>query len=134
MMSGINLNVKGSCIVLKIYGLKQCSTTQKVKKYLEDQGLVFGEIINIREQPPQAEEIAWALKQVNGQYTKILNTSGGLYRELKLKDQLADMDELSFLDLLAEHGMLVKRPLIVGDHIATAGSKLPFLDEVWLGR
>lgn len=124
--------MKGLSIVLKIYGLKQCSTTQKVKKYLEDKGLTFDEIIDIREQPPRVEEIAWALDQVDGQYTKILNTSGGLYRELGLKDQLADMPKESFLSLLAEHGMLIKRPLIVADQVATAGSKYIFLDEVWL--
>lgn len=117
--------------MLKIYGLKQCSTTQKVKKYLEDKGLTFGELIDIREQPPRAEEIARALDQVDGQYTKILNTSGGLYRELGLKDQLADMPKETFLALLAAHGMLIKRPLIVADQVATAGSKFAFLDDVW---
>lgn len=120
--------------MLKIYGLKQCSTTNKVKKYLEDQGLTLGEIIDIRDQPPVVEELAWALKQVDGKYTKILNTSGGLYRELALKDKLAEMSEYEFLELLAKNGMLIKRPLIVGDQVATAGSKLPFLDEVWLNK
>lgn len=126
--------MKGFCIVLKIYGLKQCSTTQKVKKYLEDKGLTFGEIIDIRDQPPVAEEIAWALNQVEGKYTKILNTSGGLYRELGLKDKLTDMSEEAFLDLLSEQGMLIKRPLIVGDEVATAGSKVDFLDRIWLSK
>ncbi|AMC00802.1 putative reductase [Aerococcus viridans] len=120
--------------MLKIYGLKQCSTTQKVKKHLEEQGLTFGEIIDIRDQPPVAEEIAWALDQVDGKYTKILNTSGGLYRELGLKDKLTDMSEEAFLALLSEQGMLIKRPLIVGDQVATAGSKVDFLDRIWLSK
>lgn len=120
--------------MLKIYGLKQCSTTKKVKKYLEAQGLTFGEIIDIRDQPPAAEELAWALSKVDGKYTKILNTSGGLYRELALKDKLAEMSEHEFLQLLAKNGMLIKRPFIVGDQVATAGSKLLFLDEVWLDK
>lgn len=131
MMVGRNLKEKGWRRLLKIYGLKQCSTTQKVKKHLEDQGLTFGEIIDIRDQPPVAEEIAWALDQVDGKYTKILNTSGGLYRELGLKDQLADMPKETFLALLTAHGMLIKRPLIVADQVATAGSKFAFLDDVW---
>lgn len=134
MMVGRNLKEKGWRQVLKIYGLKQCSTTQKVKKHLEDQGLTFGEIIDIRDQPPVAKEIAWALDQVDGKYTKILNTSGGLYRELGLKDKLTDMSEESFLALLSEQGMLIKRPLIVGDQVATAGSKVDFLDQIWLSK
>lgn len=133
-MVGRNLKEKGWRQVLKIYGLKQCSTTQKVKKHLEDQGLTFGEIIDIRDQPPVAKEIAWALDQVDGKYTKILNTSGGLYRELGLKDKLTDMSEESFLALLSEQGMLIKRPLIVGDQVATAGSKVDFLDQIWLSK
>ena len=133
-MVGRNLKEKGWRQVLKIYGLKQCSTTQKVKKHLEDQGLTFGEIIDIRDQPPMVKEIAWALDQVDGKYTKILNTSGGLYRELGLKDKLTDMSEESFLALLSEQGMLIKRPLIVGDQVATAGSKVDFLDRIWLSK
>lgn len=133
-MVGRDLKEKGWRQVLKIYGLKQCSTTQKVKKHLEDQGLTFGEIIDIRDQPPVAKEIAWALDQVDGKYTKILNTSGGLYRELGLKDKLTDMSEESFLALLSEQGMLIKRPLIVGDQVATAGSKVDFLDQIWLSK
>ena len=133
-MVGRNLKEKGWRQVLKIYGLKQCSTTQKVKKHLEDQGLTFGEIIDIRDQPPMVKEIAWALDQVDGKYTKILNTSGGLYRELGLKDKLTDMSEEAFLDLLSEQGMLIKRPLIVGDEVATAGSKVDFLDRIWLSK
>ena len=63
-----------------------------------------------------------------------MNTSGGLYRELALKDKLAEMSEHEFLQLLAKNGMLIKRPFIVGDQVATAGSKLLFLDEVWLDK
>lgn len=118
--------------MLKIYGLVQCTTSQKIKKYLEEQGLSFDDMIDIREQPPLKKELAWALEQVDGQYTKILNTSGSLYREMGLKDQLKEMDHESFIELLASNGMLIKRPLIVGNNKATAGSKIPFLDKVWL--
>lgn len=117
--------------MLKIYGLNQCSTTQKVKKYMEQKGHTLGEIIDIRETPPSKDDLSKALNQVDGQYTKVLNTSGGLYREMNLKEQLKDMDRQSFLDLLSENGMLIKRPLIVSEEKATAGSKENFLDSVW---
>ncbi|RPA59116.1 arsenate reductase [Aerococcus agrisoli] len=118
--------------MLKIYGLNQCSTTQKVKSYLKDKGLEFTDIIDIRDNPPLVDELALALDAVDGQYTKILNTSGGLYREMGLKDKLKDMDQTTFLQTLSDNGMLVKRPLIVGEDKATAGSKEAFLDAVWL--
>lgn len=120
--------------MLKIYGLNQCSTTQKVKSYLEDKGLEFGEIIDIRDNPPQVAELSLALKQVEGQYTKILNTSGSLYREMGLKEKLKEMDQTTFLKILSENGMLVKRPLIVAEDRASAGSKEQFLDAVWLTK
>ena len=54
---------------------------------------------------------------------KFFNTSGMLYKEMQLKDKLADMSDEEQFDLLAANGMLVKRPLIIGDDFVLVGFK-----------
>lgn len=54
---------------------------------------------------------------------KFFNTSGLLYRELKLKDRLPGMSEDEQYKLLASDGMLVKRPILVGDGFVLVGFK-----------
>ena len=60
---------------------------------------------------------------------RFFNTSGMKYRELKLKDKLPDMSEDEQLDLLATDGMLVKRPVLVGDDVALVGFKVKEWEE-----
>lgn len=55
------------------------------------------------------------------------NTSGMKYRDLGLKDRLPEMSEEEQIDLLATDGMLVKRPLVIGDDFVLSG----FKEEQW---
>ena len=59
---------------------------------------------------------------------KFFNTSGLLYKEMQLKDKLVAMSEEEQLELLATNGMLVKRPVIVGENFVLLG----FKDQEWL--
>ncbi|AXY25801.1 arsenate reductase [Suicoccus acidiformans] len=118
--------------MLKIYGLKHCTTAKRGQKFLDDHGLEHTDMIDIRENPPTEAEIRLALAGVDHQVRKVMNTSGGLYRELGLKDKLADMSEADVVKLLSENGMLVKRPLITDGEQATVGAKEEHLREVWL--
>lgn len=118
---------------MKIYGLKNCTTAKRGKRFLETHGLDFEEgMIDIRENPPSRQAIQLALESANGQIRKIINTSGGLYRELGLKDRLDLMNTEEILDLLAENGMLIKRPLVTDGEKATAGANEDLLKKVWL--
>ena len=54
---------------------------------------------------------------------KFFNTSGLLYKSLALKDKLSAMEEEEMLRLLATDGMLVKRPLLIGENFALVGFK-----------
>ena len=54
---------------------------------------------------------------------KFFNTSGLLYKSMELKDKLPGMSEEEMLRLLAADGMLVKRPLLVGDDLVLVGFK-----------
>ena len=104
----------------------KCSTCKKAKKWLEDKGIVF-EDRHIVEKNPTAEELREWIKKSGLDIKRFFNTSGMKYRDLGLKDKLADMEEEEKLTLLSSDGMLVKRPLVVGDNVVLVG----FMYKVW---
>ena len=99
-----------------------CSTCQKAKKWLDDQGIAYTER-HIKEHNPTYEELKnWY--EISGlPLKKFFNTSGLVYKSLNLKDKLPTMTEEEQLRLLATDGMLVKRPLIVRDNLVLTGFK-----------
>ena len=101
---------------------RKCSTCQKALKWLEDNHVEFEER-PIKEQNPTYEELKEWHKKSGLPLKKFFNTSGLLYKELKLKDKLPEMSEEEQLKLLATDGMLVKRPLVVGDDYVLTGFK-----------
>lgn len=100
----------------------KCTTCQKAKKWLEANGVVFEER-HIKDNKPTAEELSTWHKQSGLPLKKFFNTSGLLYKELQLKDKLSAMAEDEQLALLASDGMLVKRPLLIGDGFVLVGFK-----------
>ena len=101
---------------------RKCSTCMKALKWLEENHIEFEER-PIKEQNPTYEELkAW--HQMSGMpLKKFFNTSGLLYKDMQLKDRLPQMSEDEQLELLATDGMLVKRPLVVGDGFVLTGFK-----------
>lgn len=118
--------------MITVYGLKQCSTTQKVIKFLENKGLTVEQQIDIREQPPAKDLILLALAETEGNPRKIINTSGGLYREMDVKNQLDHLSQEEIAALLADNGMLIKRPFITDGDKVSSGSKEAMLADIWL--
>ena len=100
----------------------KCSTCKKAKKWLEDNSVEFTDR-HIKEENPTAEELSEWHKRSGLPLKKFFNTSGVLYKELKLKDKLPEMSEQEQLELLATDGMLVKRPLIIGENFVLVGFK-----------
>ncbi len=98
----------------------KCSTCQKAKKWLDDHGVAYIDR-HIKEENPTADELtAW--QQMSGlPVKKFVNTSGMLYRELGLKDKFATMSDREIFEVLATDGMLVKRPIVVGDDFVLTG-------------
>lgn len=93
----------------------KCSTCQKAKRYLEHLNIDFMDRDIVNDTPTVDELRIW--KQNSGfELKKFFNTSGNLYKEMKLKDKLKDMDEEELLVLLSKHGMLIKRPILVCDN------------------
>ena len=99
-----------------------CSTCQKAKKWLDANGIVY-EDRHIKENKPTYEELkAWHAKS-GLPLKRFFNTSGLLYKSLNLKEKLPTMTEEEQLRLLATDGMLVKRPLLVGEDFVLVGFK-----------
>lgn len=92
----------------------KCSTCQKAKKWLTENNIDFIDR-NIVEENPTVEELSTWFKQSGLPLKRFFNTSGMLYKEQNLKDKLPTMSEEEQLKLLASNGMLVKRPLLIGE-------------------
>ena len=108
--------------MLKFICYPKCTTCQKAKKWLEENGIEF-ELRDIKEENPSFDElIKWQSKS-GLPLKKFFNTSGLLYKSLELKTKLPTMTDDEKLSLLASDGMLVKRPLLVGDDFVLAGFK-----------
>ena len=99
-----------------------CSTCQKAKKWLDAQGITYTER-HIKEQNPTYEELKQWHQRSGAPLKKFFNTSGLLYKSMNLKEKLLTMTEEEQYALLATDGMLVKRPLLVGDDFVLTGFK-----------
>lgn len=100
----------------------KCTTCQKAEKWLKEKGVSY-ESRHIKENNPTAEELKTWITASGLPVRKFFNTSGMLYKEMQLKDKLGSMSEEELLRLLATDGMLVKRPLLVGENTVCAGFK-----------
>ena len=107
---------------MKIYCYRRCSTCKKALAWLEEKGISC-EVHDIKEEHPDVDELRCWYKLSGLPLKKFFNTSGMIYKEMKLKDKLPDMNEDEQLKFLATNGMLVKRPLVVGDDVVVTGFK-----------
>lgn len=94
----------------------KCSTCQKAKKWLDENGVEYT-LRDIVLETPTEEELSIWIKESGLDIKKFFNTSGMKYRELGLKDKLDNMSFDEKVKLLSSDGMLIKRPLIVGEKI-----------------
>lgn len=105
---------------------RKCSTCIKALKWLEENKVVFDERPIVEENPTYEELKEWYEKS-GLPLKKFFNTSGLLYKDMSLKDKLPTMSEEEQLKLLATNGMLVKRPLVVGEDFVLTG----FREKEW---
>lgn len=98
----------------------KCTTCQKAKAWLEEQGITV-EVRNIKLDNPTAEELKLWWEKSGLPLKKFFNTSGLQYKALALKDKLPAMSEEEQIALLATDGMLVKRPILVGGDFVLTG-------------
>lgn len=100
----------------------KCTTCQKAKKWLDENGIEY-ELRDIKVHNPSAEEISEWYEKSGLPLRKFFNTSGMLYKSMELKNKLPEMNEEEMTVLLASDGMLVKRPILVGDDFVLVGFK-----------
>ena len=98
----------------------KCSTCQKARVWLDEHGVSY-KLRDIKTEHPTAEELAGWYRKSGLPLKKFFNTSGLQYKALGLKDKLPAMSETEQLALLATDGMLVKRPLLIGDKFVLTG-------------
>ena len=100
----------------------KCSTCQKAKKWLDEHNIEYTDR-HIVENNPKAEELKNWIEKSGMPIKKFFNTSGLLYKSMGLKDKLSEMTFEEQISLLSSNGMLVKRPLIIGENIILVGFK-----------
>ena len=108
--------------MIQVYCYERCSTCKKALKWL-DENKVAHEVIDIKANHPDLEQIRNYYKTSGLPLKRFFNTSGVLYREMELSKKLPEMSEEEQIQLLATDGMLVKRPLLIADDYVLTGFK-----------
>jgi len=110
----------------RIYEYSKCSTCRKALKFLDNSNVAY-EKVPIVETPPTKAELKKMLALQGRNLKKLFNTSGEVYRTMKIGEKLASMSESEALELLASNGKLIKRPF------ALAGDKglVGFNEDEW---
>lgn len=111
-------------MIVYVYG--KCSTCKNALQFLKQRGIKFTEK-EITATPPSLAELRRMLKYQNGNLKKLFNTSGLLYKEMQLSGKLDSMPQDEALALLHKHGMLVKRPFVLGEDFGLTG----FREAAW---
>ena len=109
-----------------LYIYPKCSTCKRALKFLEDRNIEF-EIRNIKDKPPTLKEFKEYNSIGKKEIKKYFNTSGILYKELNLKDKLLNMSDEEKIKTLISDGMLIKRPLLIGNNFVING----FREKEW---
>lgn len=112
--------------MLKFICYPKCTTCQRAKKWLDDNGIEY-DLRDIKLDKPTLDELTEWHKISGLTLKKFFNTSGLLYKSLDLKNKLPNMTDSEMLSLLSTDGMLVKRPILVGDDFVLVG----FKEESW---
>jgi arsenate reductase len=115
--------------MLKIYCCIKCTTCKKALKWLDDNGIEYV-LSDIKTDHPDEASLRRYHKLSGLPLKRFFNTSGIQYREMELSKKLPDMTEDEQFALLATDGMLVKRPMVIGEGFVLVG----FKEEEWKGK
>ena len=115
--------------MIKFICYPKCTTCQKAKKWLDDNRIEY-EFRDIKQDNPTVGELTEWYKKSGMPLKKFFNTSGLLYKSLDLKNKLPTMTDEEMIALLSTDGMLVKRPLLVGDDFVLVGFKADEYEKI----
>jgi arsenate reductase len=116
--------------MIDFYGYDKCDTCRKAKKWLDGKGVKFRSI-PIVDRPPSKALLNKILKSGEYELKHLFNTSGQLYRQMKIKEKLAKMSPAEAVALLAENGKLCKRPIVTDGSRHTVGFNPEVFAAVW---
>ncbi len=102
------------------YAYPGCDTCRKARRWLDDHGVPYREV-NIATSPPDAVTLQTVQARAGVPLRRLFNTSGQLYRDGGYADRLPTMDDDSARAELAKQGMLIRRPLLLAEHVALVG-------------
>lgn len=108
--------------MMKFICYPKCTTCKKAEKWLDDNGIGY-EMRDIKTDNPTYDELNEWYNLSGLPLKKFFNTSGLLYKSMNLKEKLPTMSDNEMLKLLSSDGMLVKRPLLIGDDFVLVGFK-----------
>lgn len=111
---------------LTVYAYAKCTTCQRALRFLDKHHITYT-LIPIESNPPSMRELEQMLGYVDGKLRKLFNTSGMLYRSMKLAEKMDALKKAEALALLSRHGMLVKRPFVLSSDTGAVG----FKEDVW---
>jgi transcriptional regulator, Spx/MgsR family len=118
--------------MIKFYGYKRCSTSKKAQKWFDIHN-IFYQYQDLVEKPPKQEDLLkWLTKFQDRGLRYFFNTSGQVYRQMKLKNQINNMSIDEAAKLLSQNGKLIKRPLVTDGQKLTCGFKENIYEETWL--
>lgn len=111
--------------MLKIYEYSKCSTCVKALKFLDGKKIPYNKLPIVDQAPTQKElkEMLAAIKKRGGNIKNLFNTSGVLYKEMKMSEKLPTLSEAEAIKLLSENGKMVKRPFVISADIQLVGFK-----------
>jgi arsenate reductase len=116
-------------MALNYYGYAACGTCRKAKQYLAKKKIAFSETDIVQNPPSKA--LLKALLQQGYALKDLFNKSGQLYRQLNMSERLKSLSTEAALDLLTQHGKLVKRPIITDGKRSTVGFDEAVFKQVW---
>lgn len=105
-----------------IYVYEKCSTCKAALLFLQEHKVLFTKK-EISKEPPTVAELRQMLNYQNGNWKKLFNSSGVLYKEMQMKELLQELRINEAFSLLTQHGMLVKRPFLLGEDFGLLGFK-----------
>lgn len=108
--------------MMKFICYPKCTTCKKAQAFLDSLNVQY-ELVDIKQNNPEFEQLKKWVQKSGLDIKKFFNTSGLLYKAMGLKDKLNTMTDDEKLALLASDGMLIKRPLLIADSFVLVGFK-----------
>ena len=115
--------------MLKVYCYSKCTTCKKALKWLDEHGVAY-DLLDIKENHPDEETLRKYYSMSGLPLKRFFNTSGQIYRDMELSKKLPTMSDDEQFALLSTDGMIVKRPLLIGDNFVLTG----FKEAEWEGK